>query len=64
MKVYKIRVVVTKTVLFTEDEWRQDGGFGELDDFLAIQYAKGCLVEDLANDPNRGSAKILFNKDY
>lgn len=59
MKAYKIFVQVTKTVTFTEEEWREEGGFGELNDFLATQYAKGCLVEDLHNNPNRGYVKII-----
>ena len=59
MKAYKIFVQVTKTVTFTEEEWREGGGIGELTDFMATQYAKGCLVEDLQNNPNRGYVKII-----
>lgn len=59
MKRYKIFVQVTKTVTFTEEDWKNDGGFGELDDFQATQYAKGCLIEDLQNNPNRGYVKII-----
>lgn len=59
MKKYKIFVSVTKNITFTEEDWKNDGGFGELDDFQATQYAKGCLIEDLQNNPNRGYVKIL-----
>lgn len=63
MKVYKIKVVVTKTVTFTEKEWKEEGGVGTLDDFSAGMYAKGCLIEDLENNPQRGSVQILFKDD-
>lgn len=59
MKAYKIFVQVTKTVTFTEEDWKGDGGFGELTDFMAKKYAKGCLMEDLRNNPNRGYVKII-----
>ena len=59
MKAYKIFVQVTKTVTFTEEEWREEGGFGVFDDFEATQFAKGCLIEDLQNNPNRGYVKII-----
>lgn len=59
MKAYKIFIQVTKTVTFTEEQWREEGGLGEFTDFVATQYAKGCLMEDLRNDPNRGYVKII-----
>ena len=59
MKAYKIFVQVTKTVTFTEEDWKEEGGFGELTDFEATQFAKGCLIEDLRNNPNRGYVKII-----
>lgn len=31
----------------------------ELDEELAISYAKGTLIEELRNNPNRGSAEII-----
>lgn len=58
MKAYKIFVQVTKTVTFTEEDWKE-GGFGELNDFMATQFAKGRLIEDLQNNPNRGHVKII-----
>lgn len=59
MKAYKIFVQVTKTVTFTEEDWKEEGGIGELTDFNAVQFAKGYLIEDLRNNPNRGYAKII-----
>lgn len=59
MKAYKIFVQVTKTVTFTEEEWKEEGEIGELTDFNAVQFAKGCLIKDLQNNPNRGYAKII-----
>lgn len=59
MKTYKIFVQVTKTVTFTEEDWKEEGERGELTDFMAIQFAKGRLIEDLQNNPNRGFVKII-----
>lgn len=59
MKAYKIFVQVTKTVTFTEEDWKNGGGIGELTDSLAVQFAKGCLIEDLQTNPNRGYVKII-----
>ena len=59
MKAYKIFVQVTKMATFTEEDWKEDGGFGELTDFMATQYAKGILIEELKNNPNRGYVKII-----
>lgn len=63
MKAYKIQVIVTKTAIVTEPEWREEGGIGEFDEFQASQYVKGMLIEDLTNDPNRGTVRILASVD-
>ena len=61
MKIYRIKVVATKTVTLTEEQWIEEGMKGiEFTDFAATQWAKGCLIEDLVNNPNRGTVKILF----
>lgn len=39
-----------------ESDWQKEGGIGEFDEFQAIQFAKGTLIEKLTNDPNRASA--------
>lgn len=31
----------------------------ELDEQLAINYAKGTLIEEMRNNPNRGSSEII-----
>lgn len=59
MKAFKIQVIATKTAIVTEPEWKEDGGIGEFDEFVASQYVKGMLIEDLTNDPNRGCVRIL-----
>lgn len=59
MKAYKIQVVVTKTAIVTEPEWREEGGIGEFGEFEASQYVKGMLIEELANNPNRGTVRII-----
>lgn len=65
-KAYKVHVVVTKTMWVTQDDIdddTQDGIFvapyQELDESLAISYAKGTLIEEMRNNPNRGSADII-----
>lgn len=63
MKAYKIQVIVTKTAVVTEPKWREEGGIGEFGEFEASQYVKGMLIEDLTNDPNRGTVRILASVD-
>ena len=61
MKEYRVRVVATKTMVVSEVDWREDSMFGndiEFDEFQAAQFAKGQLIEDLTNNPNRGSVKV------
>jgi len=67
-KAYKVRVVVTKTMWVYPEDIEADlndetdyipVGNRELDEFTAIQYVKGTLVEELRNNPNRGSAEII-----
>ena len=57
-KVYKVKVVATITMTCNEIDWREDGGIGEFDEFAAVQFAKGTLIEKLRNDPNRGYVTI------
>lgn len=66
-KAYKVRIVVTKTMWVTQDDIDEDCNDGswlsadapELDEELAISFAKGTLIEELQNNPNRGSADII-----
>lgn len=58
MKEYRVQVVATKTMVVSEVDWLDDGGVGEFDEFQAAQFAKGQLIEDLVNNPNRGSVKV------
>lgn len=66
-KAYKVRIVVTKTMWVTQDDIEEDCNEGswlsadapELDEELAISFAKGTLIEELRNNPNRGSADII-----
>ena len=59
MKAYKKFVQVAKTVTVTEEDWKEEGGIGELTDFTATQFAKECLIKDLQNNPNRGYVQII-----
>ena len=59
MKSFRIKVTVTKTTTVTEEEWRKEGGIGEFNEFAASQYVKGMLIEELRNNPNRGTVQLL-----
>ncbi len=58
MKEYRVQVVATKTMVVSEIDWLEEGGAGEFDEFQAAQFAKGQLIEDIRNNPNRGSVKV------
>ena len=58
MKKYHVQVVVTKNITVTEKDWVEDEGRGEFNKEAAVTYAKGCLIEDLLNNPNRGTWKV------
>ena len=65
-KMYKVRIVATKTMWVTQDNIDEDAADGmiaahsrEIDEQVAIDYAKGTLIEEMRNNPNRGSAEIL-----
>lgn len=71
MKSYKVQVVVTKTMWVTQDDIDEDTSDGmfsapnlEIDEQVAIDYAKGTLIEEMRNNPNRGSAKIIAIFDH
>lgn len=71
MKSYKVQVIVTKTMWVTQEDIDADVCDGmfcasamELDEQVAINYAKGTLIEELRNNPNRGSAKIIAIFDH
>lgn len=57
----KVQVIVKKTMWVLEDEFKAENyGTGlEFNERNAINFTKGTLIEELYNDPNRGSAKIL-----
>lgn len=71
MKSYKVRVVATKTMWVTQDDIEEDCLLGrfpisapQLDENVAIDLCKGALIEEMQNNPNRGSAKILAIFDH
>ena len=71
MKSYKVQVTVTKTMWVTQDDIEEDCRSGlfqvnvpDLDEEVAINFCKGTLIEELQNNPNRGSAKILAIYDH
>lgn len=71
MKSYKVQVVVTKTMWVTQDDIDEDTSSGmlcapnrEINEQVAIDYAKGTLIEEMRNNPNRGSAKIIAIFDH
>lgn len=58
MKEYRVQVVATKTMVVSEADWSEEGGIGVFDEFQATQFAKATLIEELRNNPNRGSVKV------
>lgn len=58
MKAYRIQVVATKTMVVTEEMLRDEGWEGEFNEFWAGRHAVGTLIEELRNNPNRGSIKV------
>lgn len=65
-KMYKVRIVATKTMWVTQEDIDADLSDGmfrasprEIDESVAINYAKGTLIEEMRNNPNRGSAEII-----
>lgn len=65
MKSYKVSIVVTKTMWVTEEDFREDDILGQVfNEETAIDYAKGVLIEELRNNPNRGTAKIIAIYDH
>ena len=59
MKKFKVKVTVSKTMVVTEEDWRDEGGIGPFDESAAVNYCKGTLIEEITNDPNRGSVKFV-----
>lgn len=59
-KAYKVQIIVKKTMTVTEDEFNRDNSIGiEFNERNAIMYAKGVLIEELRNNPNRGTSKVI-----
>lgn len=57
----KVQVTVTKTMWVYEDEFYEDAGSVPIDfnEHNAIMFTKGQMIQEMQNNPNRGSAKIL-----
>lgn len=57
----KIQVTVTKTMWVLEDEFYEDAGDINLEfnEHNAIMFVKGQMIQEMQNNPNRGSSKIL-----
>ena len=71
MKSFKVQVVVTKTMWVTQADIDEDCNSGlhqidapEIDENVAINFCKGTLINELQDNPNRGSAKILAIYDH
>lgn len=65
-KMYKVRIVVTKTMWVSQDDLDEDAKSGiivgpkqEINEETAIMFAKGTLIEELQNNPSRGSSDII-----
>lgn len=62
----KVQVVVTKTMWVFEDDFYEDaGGLNlEFNEHNVIMFVKGQMIQEMQNDPNRGSSKILASGKY
>ena len=59
MGAFKVKIVVTKSVTITEKMWVDEGmSAKDFNEFQATQFAKGIMIEELRNNPNRGSVYI------
>lgn len=65
-KMFKVRIVATKTMWVSQEDIDEDAAAGwiaapsqEIDEQVAIAYAKGTLIEEMRNNPNRGFAEII-----
>lgn len=58
----KVKVVATKSMVIDSDKWdeilSEEGIYEPFEEFYIQQYVKGCLIEDLRNNPNRGTCSI------
>lgn len=61
IRAIKVQVVVTKTMWVYEDEFYEDAGNVALDfnEHNAVMFTKGHMIQEMENNPNRGSSKIL-----
>lgn len=59
MKAFKVKLIVTKTVTITEKMWVDKGmSAKDFNRFQASQFAKGIMIDELCNNPNRGTVYI------
>lgn len=59
MGAFKVKIVVTKSVTITEKMWVDECmSAKDFNEFQAAQFAKGIMIEELRNNPNRGSVYI------
>lgn len=58
----KIIVVATKSMVIDSNKWEEiiseECIYEPFEEFFIQQYVKGCLIEDLRNNPNRGTYSI------
>ena len=59
MKKYKVKVTVSKTMVVTEKDWQDGEGIGPFDESAAVDYCKGTLIEEIINNPNRGTVEFV-----
>lgn len=65
MRAYKIKVIATKSVVITEDMWKEEGMRpADFNEFTASQFAKGILIEEMTNDPNRVTVYVKELRNY
>ena len=56
MKKYKVKVFANKITTVDEEQWKNAGNTGELNNFTAVEFVKNQLINEL----NNGSVKDVI----
>ena len=62
----KVQVTVTKTMWVLENDFHADAGDLDLEfnEHNAIMFTKGQMIQEMQDNPNRGSSKILEYAEF
>lgn len=49
MKKYKVKIFANKIATVDEEQWKNAGNTGELNNFTAVEFVKNQLIDELKN---------------